>query len=255
MSSIRAQFKALSAEQQAIVERRRVSGEHSPGEWLELLGPVAAFDREVEAVRGGAGGFFARRFARKHDVPDGLRELALPLLGILREDHDPETPLALTIDLTGAEHGAKRIGASEPYRKGAYHKVVDTFYDDPWIEGRARFVDGADVRFAVIDHVRSSRKTKRSASGKTKRKTKAKKKIELTVTVSLPARNYALAGRPPGTRGVSKESVKAGEDRTVVRLSRIVDAARLDDAPDLELLLGLLAVAYERVDPSRRKKL
>ena len=42
----------------------------------------------------------------------------------------------------------------------------------------------------MIDHVRSSRKTKRTPRGKIKTKTKAKKKTELAVTLSFPKRNY-----------------------------------------------------------------
>ena len=67
-------------------------------------------------------------------------------------------------------------------------------------------------------------KTKRSASGKIKRKTKDKKKTELAVTVSLPKRNYAAAGEVAIQRSTRKESVRAGEDRTVVKLSRVVAA-------------------------------
>jgi hypothetical protein len=254
MSGVRSTFKALTPDQRALVEDRRVAGKRSPDEWLRLLGPVAEFDRQADAVRQGGGGFWDRRFARKHDVANGLRSFTLPLLPILREDQDPALPLELSLDFTGAEQKSKETGTSEPYRKGAYHKVVDTFYDDPWIAGRARFVDGADVRFTVIDHVRSSRKTKRSASGKTKRKTKGKKKIEVAVIVSLPTRNYAAGGEPATERSVRKESIETSADRTVVRLSRVVQRP-LDHPPEVELLLELLAGAYERVDPSRRKKL
>ncbi len=106
------------------------------------------------------------------------------------------------LDLTGARAAeSKATRTSAPYKKGDYPAVVDTFYDDPWLEGHARFVDGADVHFSVIDHVRASRKTKRSASGKTKQKTKRKRKIEFSVTVSLPTRNYAATSAPPARDG------------------------------------------------------
>jgi hypothetical protein len=252
VSDVKSAFKALTAEQQAIVTERRVAGELRPDDWLRLLAPVAEFDRQAEAVRKD-GGFFARRFARKHDVPDALRSFVLPLLPILREDHDPDRPLALRIDLTGAEQPSKRVRSSEPYKKGAYHKVVDTFYDDPWLEARAHFADGADVRLSVVDHVRSSEKHKRSASGRHKRKTKRKKKTELSVTLSVPARNYAAAGG--AARGVPKESVKAGENRTVVKLGGVVVQPSLDSAPVVGMLLELISGAYERVEPNRRKKL
>jgi hypothetical protein len=256
VSEIKSAFKALSTEQRAVVEQQGCSGAHSADEWLELLRPVAEFDEKVDQVRAGAGGFFARRFARRHDLPFGLRMFTLPLLPILREDHDPETPLELKLDLSGPEQNSKITRTSDPYKKGQYHKIIDTFYDDPWIEGHAKFVDGTDLRFSVIDHVRSQAKTKRNPRGKIKRKTKAKKKTELAVTVTFPARNYATAKTQAAqSADIRKESVKAEEGRTVVRLSKVVELARTDGVPQPEHLLQLVAEAYQRVDPSRRKKL
>jgi hypothetical protein len=251
MSAIRAAFKALSPEQQAIVTGKQIAGQRSPDEWLSLLAPVAEFDRQVDAVRLGAGGFWARRFARKHDLPIGLRLLAVPLLPILREDHNPSVPLELRIDLTGAQQKQKLVGKGDPHRKGAYYKVVDTFYNDPWLEGRAQFVDGADVRFVVTDLVRSSRKTKRTSSGKFKRKTKAKKKAELAITVSFPARNYGAGSEPHEDTGIREVS----DSRTVFRRKRTVALQNVDGAPSVEMLIDLFGQAYGRVDPTRKKKL
>jgi hypothetical protein len=250
-------FKSLSREQQALVNDRRVTGQYSPDEWLAFLNPVAEFDRQADEIRQGGGGFFARRYAKKHDMPNGLRSFAIPLLPILREDHDPDKPLELTIDLTGAKQKSKEMGKGEPYSRGRYYRIVDTFYDDPWLQGRARFADGADVRFAVIDHVRESHKRKKSMSGKTKFKTRSKRKTELAVEISFPARNYGAASEPatPTATAVKKESVNPGEDRTVVKLTRVVEPERFDEPPRLEHLLELIGAAYARVDPRRRKKL
>jgi hypothetical protein len=252
VSDIKAAFKALTHEQQALIQTRRIEGDRTPDEWLRMLGPVADFDRQVAHVRGGGGGFFARRFAKKHDLPDGLRLLVMPLLPILREDHDPEAPLALAIDMSGAQNPRKLARNSEPYRKGAYYHVVDSFYDDPWFRCRAQFADGAHLDLAVIDHVRASSKTKKSASGRTKRKQKAKKKTEIAVTVSLPTNNYEAGGRG---RSVPKQTVKAGAKRTVIKTSGVLVQPNVDAVPGVNALLELIAAAYERVDPARRKKL
>lgn len=252
---IKSAFKALTPEQKSFVQDKRIAGQHAPDEWLAFLNPVAEFDRQADEVRQSGGGFFARRFARKHNLPNGLRSLAIPLLPILREDHDPDKPLELSIDFTGAKQRSKEAGKSEPYKKGAYYRVVDTFYDDPWLDGRALFADGAEVRFTVIDHLRDSHKRKRNYRGKVKFKTKAKKKTELAVEISFPVRNYAPVSKPVPSTGIKKESVKPGEDRTVVRLTRVVPADGLDAAPHIDYLLELIAAAYARVDPSRRKKL
>jgi hypothetical protein len=162
----------------------------------------------------------------------------LPLTAILREDCDPATPLALKLDFTGAVQHPKLVRSSEPYKKGAYHKVVDSYYDDPWLQGRARFADGAHVEFVVVDHVRSSNKTKRSASGKTKRKVKNKRKTELTVTLTAPARNYAAASTP--ARAVPTES-KADLLRRLGRHEEAASALSLtENAAERAFLLGRL---------------
>jgi len=252
VSEVKSAFKALTAEQQAIVRDCRVTGERSPDEWLRLLGPVAEYDRKADAVRDGGGGFWARRYARKHDVPNGLRWFAVPLTLILREDQDPEKPLGLKIDLSGPVQPSKHVNTSPTYKKGAYHSVVDSFYADTWLEGRAHFADGADLEFAVTDHLRVSNKTKRSASGRTKRKVKRKKKTALSVTLSVPARNYAAA---IGGRDVPKQAIKQGESRTTVKLSGTMDQPNADAVVPIRMLLELVSAAYERLEPTRRKKL
>ena len=194
--------------------------------------------------------FFARRFARKHPVPEALGAFVLPLLPVLREDQDPAVPLELTVDLTGAQQREKEVRVSQPYKKGAYPQVVDTVYADPWISGHAVFVDGVDLRFAVTDHVRASNKTKKSASGKTKRKTKVKRKSEVAVTVSLPTRNYAAAGDVSSARDVPKESIKASEQPHGRQAQR-----RRPGRARHQPAARAVSAAYERVDPARRKKL
>lgn len=245
-------FNALSPEQQEIVRARRFSGARSPDDWIALLQPIADYDRQADDTRAGGGGFFERRYAKKNDVPNGLRTFALPLLPILREDQDPESPLELWVDLTGPLQGVKAVRHSEPYKQGAYRKVVDTFYTDTWFQVRTRFADGSQLQFAVIDHVRSQFKEKKNPRGKIKRKTKNKKKTELTVTLTVPNRLYGPAG---GGRGVPKQKLKPGAKHTKVTLGGTLVADHMEVVPALESMIELISGAYERVAPARRKKL
>jgi hypothetical protein len=257
VSELKSAYKALSREQQALIEDGKVSGARSVDDWIAFLEPVAEFDRQADSARqyGSGAGFFTRRYARKKDVANGLRELVLPLLPILREDHDPEKPLELSLDLTGATEDHKEVRKSDSYKTQRHFRVIDTFYDDTWLECRARFVDGADVRLAVIDHTRSSKRWRRNPRGKIKVKRKNKKKIELSVTLSAPRRNYAVSGAEHMARGVKKASVVPEDDRTVVKLTRALEVRREDASPAVDQVLELIAAAYERVDPSRSKKL
>jgi hypothetical protein len=251
-NTVKQAFNALTPEQQEIVRSRKFSGKRSPDDWIALLRPVADYDRHADQVRQGGGGFFARRWAKKNDVPNALRTFIYPLLPILREDQDPGVALELWVDLTGPIQSGKAVRNTPAYKKGAYRKVVDTFYDDAWLQARTQFADGAHVQFAVIDHVRSQWKEKKNPRGKIKRKTKNKKKTELTVTLTVPNRLYAPAG---GGRGVPKQKLKPGEKHTKVTVGGTLVAPHLDAVPQLESLLELISGAYERVAPARRKKL
>jgi len=251
-NTVKQAFNALTPEQQEIVRSRKFSGRRSPDEWIALLRPVADYDRHADQVRQGGGGFFARRWAKKNDVPNALRTFVYPLLPILREDQDPQVPLELWVDLTGPLQSTKAVRNTPAYKQGAYRKVVDTFYDDTWFQARTQFADGAHVQFTVIDHVRSQFKEKKNPRGKIKRKTKNKKKTELTVTLTVPNRLYAPAG---GGRGVPKQKLKPGEKHTKVTLGGTLVADQLEVVPALESMIELISGAYERVAPTRRKKL
>lgn len=192
------------------------------------------------------------------DLANAPLGFTVPLLPILREDADPAKPLALKLDLRGGLVPAKRTGESQPYKKGVYHKIVDTFYEDPWLVGHAEFVDGATVDWTVVDHIRSSKKTKRNPRGKVKTKTKRKKKTSLEVAVAFPTKNYATAEAPaagPIGGKLRKEAVKPGEGRTMVRVSRAVKSNDVEAPLEVSHLLDLIAHAYQRVAPVRRKKL
>jgi hypothetical protein len=251
-NTVKQAFKALTPEQRAIVETRTFSGARSPDEWIALLGPIAEYDRHADRVREGGGGFFARRYARRMDVPDALRTFAYPLLALLREDIEAGKPLELWVDLRGPQQADKIVRTSPVYQHGAYHKVVDTIYHDAWLQARARLADGSRLQFAVIDQVRSTAKEKRNPRGRIKRKTKHKKKTRLTVTLTVPNGLYTPA---PGGRPVPKHKLAPGARHTKVTLGGTLVARHVDALPQLESLIELISGAYERVTPARRKKL
>jgi hypothetical protein len=279
-----------------MVRQKLLSGSRSPDEWIELLGPLADYDHDLLARRKRAGKrlgwviglgvalafvavfvqpiaaavvalativaalviYPAYSSAKRMDLADAPLGFALPLIPILREDADPGKPLDLRLDLRGGLVPAKRTSESKPYKKGPYHKVVDTLYEDPWLVGHAEFADGATLDWTVTDLIRSSKKTKRNPRGKIKTKTKRKKRTNFDVTMAFPAKNYAPAQTPPGTPpagGLRKDALKPGDRRTTVRVSRVVKSNDVDAPPEVSDLLDLVAHAYTRVTPTRRKKL
>src|SRR5437763_9623410 len=244
---------SLSAEHRAVVRDKVVEDDRSPDGWLQLLAPLAAFDAQTDKARRSAGawllaivviGFILAivglaiepiagavvavaaivlgvvfwsiyRRAGKMDLANGPLAFTVPLIPILSEDADPQEPVHLRLDLGGYKRKDKEKGKSEPYKKGRYYKIVDTVYEDPWLTGHARFVDGTDLLFNATDLITSQRKTKRNPRGKIKTKTKVKKRTTIDLVATFPTKNYQQ-GEAKGTapEGVRKEKVQPGDGRT-----------------------------------------
>jgi hypothetical protein len=287
-------YGSLTADHKAVVRDKVVEGDRSPDGWLALLAPLAAFDAETDRARRRAGGWLLAvliigfvltiigfvgapiagaavavativlgvvlwsiyRRTKKMDLANGPLAFTVPLMPILREDADPEEPVHLRLDLAGYTAGGKKKGKSEPYKKGRYYKIVDTRYEDPWLAGHAQFVDGTDLRFNATDLVTSQRKTKRNPRGKVKTKTKVKKRTTIELVATFPAKNYrqgeASAAAPEGVR---KEKVQPGDSRTTVRLTSVAKLTGADAGVDPRMFIDLVARAYQKVAPARRKKL
>ena len=67
------------------------------------------------------------------DLPELLSRTIVPLVALLREDIEPRTPLRLGLDVRQSVRDDNKVSATEPYKKGVYHKVVDTFHTQPWL--------------------------------------------------------------------------------------------------------------------------
>jgi hypothetical protein len=204
-------YRSLSAEQKQILGQKHASLNRRPDELIALLGPLAACDTlsdkartkfgctfalgivltiavpiafssagwhwsawivwaVVAAVMLGAGWLYF--WTRSIDVSNNLRQFFLPVLAIFREDIDAAHPMHLELDLSSPTSPKKKQSESAPYKSGAYHKVIDSIYHDPWLSAAAVLVDGTKLSWTVTDIIRERKKTKRNARGKYKTKTK-----------------------------------------------------------------------------------
>lgn len=197
-----------------------------------------------------------RRRLKQVELPPAPLRFVLGLLPILAEDAAGDATLGLALDLRGHQAPEKGLGASEPYARGAYHRVVETFFHDPFLSGRVRFADGADVVLQAGVRSRVQRKTKRNPRGKIKTKVKTKCRTSYEVSVAFPVRNYAAAlTSRPAAPGGDRERVKRSANRTTVRERRVVKSAGASPQLHPGHVVDLLAHAYDRVAPARRKKL
>jgi len=294
LSSIRSSFRSLEPEQQQLLQTKQVDATRTASDWVKLLAPLATYDAQADRLRSrllgwmlgiGIVGFILAiigvaiapiagaaiavavivalvamypnyRFTKRLDVNRTPLEFITGVAPILREDCGDEGSLHLRLDMRGPMLKEKQTGVSQPYSQGRYYRIVDTYYMDPWCAGGAAFVDDTQVQWIATDYVRSQRKTKRNPRGKIKTKTKNKKRTEIDVTVTFRDKLYDKAQQVAGPdRQLRKDKVKDDESKTVVRVRRTIKSPSAETPLDPRHLVDLIAAGYERVRPTRRKKL
>jgi hypothetical protein len=183
------------------------------------------------------------------DISNNLGEVALPFLAILKQDMLPDQTLSVDIDLSSPTLARKRQEVSPAYKRGAYTKIVDTNYADPWFSGSARLADATVLRWRVVDRIIMSKRTKRNARGKYKMSTRHAKRSLVTVAVALRRKSYAIAA--PERPAQAKVAVAAGAKCNTLRLVRKIKSKSLDPlSPDV--LINLVSDAYRRAVPVAR---
>ncbi len=263
-------FRSLSPDQKALLETKQVSGEYEPRSLIELLRPIAEYDRLSDKARTPMGCSTAALFVlafvllvvsanvslfllplslaalggaifflvtvlrlRKLDLSNNFRQVAMPLFAVLKEDMEPGATMNVRLDLSPPTAKAKKTGTGKPYKEGAYYKVVDTTFVDPWFGGGTRLVDGSLLQWDVTDDVVESARTKKTARGKHKTKTKFRRQSTISVTVALPHKEYAVANLPADEG--EKVKVRESEKRTTFRLAKRVKSKSIDPIDPQEL--------------------
>ncbi|HEX7150038.1 MAG TPA: hypothetical protein VF618_01025 [Thermoanaerobaculia bacterium] len=196
--------------------------------WLGMILVAAAVITGIMLVRRWS-------WLNKIDVSNNLRGLVLPVLQLFREDFDRTQPVQLDLDLRPPTDPAKQKSKTDAYASGAYYKIIDTFYVDPWMTGEAMLTDGTRLRWSISDSIRERAKTKKNARGKHKTKTRYAKKTSIDVEVALKAKQYELGE-------VADAEVIPGEKKNVVRVTRRLKSDTLDPvhpAAFIDLVAGV----------------
>lgn len=267
-------YRSLNAEQKQIIDTKSVDLNQRIDELLALLQPVAACDQAVGKNKTSMGctlafcvvaaivsifllssgvgfvtlplaiiGFFISlhfyRFAAKIDVSDNLGGFAVPMLKLLRDDFNTDEPVHVTLDLRQPTAKEKLVSVSDPYKQGAYYKIIDTIYKDPWFSGEALLRDGSRFRWSIEDTIRESKKSKKTPRGKYKTKTKFKKKSSIDVELVLKKKTYAV-------EGAAKETEKGN----VMRATRKYIHPSNEPIP-LDPLVELMGGIYKAARPAQ----
>lgn len=268
-------YRSLSAEQKQILRDKKVDLNRPIDEILVLLKPLAVCDKVADKSRTKMGCSFGIGivltivlaivlsnvgwsaltllalvvfvavvialgvlyfFTRKIDLSNNFRDFTLPVLTVFREDFDAAKPVHLRLNLDGPTTAAKKTAETPAYKTGAYYKIIDSTYVDPWMTASAVLVDGTKLSWSVTDEVRERKKTKKNPRGKIKTKTKYRKKTDIEVEVALLKKAYAM--NPPGEGEVTSD-----DKRTKVRLEREIRSESLDPL-DPKALIDVVADVY-----------
>lgn len=268
-------YQSLGVEQKQILKDKKVELDRPIDEILALLKPLAACDKLADKSRTKMGCSFGLGivltvvllilfsnigwsaltflifaaflvsviavavlyfFMKSIDISNNFRDFALPVLTIFREDFDAAKPVRLRLNLDPPTADSKKTGESAPYKHGAYHKIIDTTYVDPWMTASAVLVDGTRLSWEVTDKVRERKKTKRNPRGKYKTKTKYRKKTDIEVEVALRKKTYEMTAHTLG-------AVPGDEKRNKFRMEREVRTDSLDPI-DPRVLIDVVAGVY-----------
>lgn len=175
----------------------------------------------------------------RDDLANHLRDFVVPLLRVLRQDADEAAPLELSLRLTDRfdkEHRTGKEGSVE-------------LFTYPWLVGKLRLRDGAQLEWEISDEARRWSVSKRSSSGKTKTKTKVVVCSDVRVRLGAPKDSYGPQPLPAPT-STQRVQLKTTEKRHVVTAERSIKRKGLA-AVELPLqdFLSVVALAYRAVGP------
>jgi hypothetical protein len=157
------------------------------------------------------------------------------VLTIFREDFDAARPIHLRMSLDKPITKAKKTAETPPYKKGIYHKIIDTTYVDHWMTATAVLVDGTKLSWDVKDEIRERKKTKKNPRNKYKTKVK---KTDIEVEVGLRKKTYALGAPAEG-------AMSSDEKRNKVRVEREIRTDSLDPLSP-KALIDVVADVYRK---------
>ncbi|WP_295453889.1 hypothetical protein [uncultured Thiodictyon sp.] len=231
-------YWALTPEQRRLLKEKRIAGERTPAQWIALLGGLAAYDRQAEAVRTWAtvamivapmlvffgalfGGIALGYEAQAWLVALGLAlTTAAPLVALFLATRSTDLanqlrevalPLVSLIGEDLGPHATLQLGLdlrggtakdklskTLPARKERGRSIRERIFLDPWMTAAVVLRDGARLRWRITDQVHELRISRRNARGKTKSKTKFRVDSRVLAALDLPAAGYRLRPQPGG---------------------------------------------------------
>ncbi len=274
-----ASYRRLTLSQRSVLYNKVIDGHYPPAYWVKFLTGLADYDTKTDALgqssrklclfsllplavsflypplwflslplTAGAGATYW--FARRTGLGPRLRSFILPLVILLGEDVKTGQPLHLRTDLRGGTSRRKATGNTASYKRGRYHRIRETGFQDPWLSGEALLADGARLEWQCLDTIRRLAMSKKNRRGKIKTKIKYKRRSSLAIRLDLPTGSYRLQSQPQLPADGTRLQILTGEKWHRLRARQIsrLSGERLPD-PELKPVLDLLARLYALAEP------
>ena len=177
----------------------------------------------------------------------------IPMVMILREEMNPHEQIKLRLDLRGFSMPEKLVNKNPNYARGAYHKIVDSFYRDHWIDGDTVLADGTRLIWSIEDLVKSSQKNKRNARGKHKTKIKNKHRSLISLQVGMHNKKYSFPEKIKQKTAEGTIRTKDADNYSWMVIRRMIkyEGGRTFTASDF---INAIASAYARAVPAGGRK-
>lgn len=284
--NIISEYFSLSASEKQFLKSKQITDEKTADQWLQFFAKTRNFDFNNDKNRGRSfwvgcsgvilafvslflmtifigfitlpialimiiGSCIFYFFFKKFDV-DGevLKKSVIPLVKVLREEMSPQTKIKMRIDMRGFQQNEKFIKKSNPYNRGAYYKIVDSFYKDHWFDGETYLADGTKIIWNIENYVKSSTKSKRNPRGKHKTKTKEKHRSVIHLQAAVLRRNYRY---PPKLKEKNNQQVvltRSTKDHDWIKIRKSVKH-NVGSTFTVVDFIHTMAVVYQKATPMR----
>lgn len=271
-------WQSLTPEQKHIVNKRTVSGHHTPEEWLKLFKGLALFDTYRDEGMStfryfyfgsiGLGIFLAfihpamillglvflfvsiafHSTMSGRDLPNVLRQFVVPLVAVLKEEMKEGEKLSLTIDLSKKKLNRAKLLKTIPPLTEKLPRVKKWEYGYLLMKARGRLADGVILDWTIGDTITKKRTEKISVSGKYKTKVKYKTKSQFLVQLSFVKTKYQVPNLPKDSAH-ARYGLKPGGKRDTIRLKYQQNAAQQDYVPRFNHFFGLVSQLYKCLEP------
>lgn len=282
-------LSSLSAEEKKFLKTKQITAANTPDGWIGFFKKLKQIDSEGDKTRNrsfslgclglvvafigifligfGIGyvvipigilialvSYILYFYLQSYDIPGAvLSHTLVPMLMVLREEMQPDAQIKLRLDLRGFSIPEKLVRTNPEYARGSYHRIVDSFYRDHWLDGETVLADGTRLIWTVEDLVRSSKKEKRNYRGKHKSKTKNKHQSLIALQVGMHNKKYTLPGKIKQKTAEGAIRTKDVDKYSWMSLRKVVKHSGGQSFTPTDFI-NAIASAYARAIPAGGKK-